>query len=468
MGNRCDRRGFIKIIPGAALAPYMLRTADAMALGICSAFGQPRDQMVLASDPIPNLPIGVGKGLNPGRVVWAHDPRATNWQGPGQGHWWESDKTNQAVVDSMMSGVIQQLGGKARDAEAWDALIKNFNQTHGNGNVGYKKGEKVTIKVNLVGCITGWGVDPKSYDMVRNYDYMNTTPQMILALLRQLVHESGVQPRDIAVGDPLCLFPNQYYGYLHGEFPNVQYLDHEGGNATCHRTRVQYSPIPFYWSSRPAGTAQDFVPLPYVEAKYIINMANLKSHTGAGVTLCGKNHYGSLIRKPPDKGYYDMHVSLPEGIHGSGHYRAIVDLMGHAHTGGKTLLYFIDGLYPGVHPIEQTPRKWSSHPFNGQWASSLLASQDPVAIDSVAFDFLWAEWNDYPHMSGADDYLHEAALADHPPSGTFYDPDHAANVTRLASLGVHEHWNNAEGKQYSRNLGKEQGIELVRFGPSAA
>ena len=117
-------------------------------------------------------------------------------------------------------------------------------------------------------------------------------------------------------------------------------------------------------------------------------------------------------------------------VQGSGHYRALVDLMGHAHTGGKTLLCLIDGLYPGVHPIEHIPRKFSTPPFNGQWASSLLASQDPVAIDSVALDFLRAEWNDYPHMSGADDYLHEAALADNPPSGTFYDPDHATR--RLA------------------------------------
>jgi hypothetical protein len=468
MDNQCDRREFIKIIRNAAIAPCMLRATDAVTLGISSALAPSRDQIVLASSPIPNVPMGVGKGLYPGRVVWAHDPEATRWQGPGQGHWWESDYTNQAVVDNMMSGAVQRLGGKASNAQAWHALIRQFNQTHGNGKVGYKKGEKVTIKVNLVGCITGWGVDPKSYDLVRDVDYMNASPQMILALVRQLVHEAGVQPSDIAVGDPLCLFPNQYYGYLHREFPSLRYLDHDGGNATYPRTRVQYSSIPFYWSSRPNGTAQDYVPVPYAEAKYMINMANLKSHTLAGVTLCGKNHYGSLIRKPPEKGYYNMHASLPGEVQGSGHYRAHVDLMGHAHTGGKTLLYLIDGLYPGVHPIEHAPRKWLTPPFNGQWASSLLASQDPVAIDSVALDFLRAEWNDYPHMSGADDYLHEAALADHPPSGTFYDPDHAAKVTRLASLGVHEHWNNAQEKQYSKNLGKGEGIELVSVGPSAA
>jgi len=91
----------------------------------------------------------------------------------------------------------------------------------------------------------------------------------------------------------------------------------------------------------------------------------------------------------------------------------------------------------------------------------LFASQDPVAIDSVGHDFLAAEWLDYPRMPGADDYLHEAALANDPPSGTFYDPNHATNTSRLASLGVHEHWNNATERKYSRNLGMKEGIDLV-------
>ena len=59
------------------------------------------------------------------------------------------------------------------------------------------------------------------------------------------------------------------------------------------------------------------------------------------------------------------------------------------------------------------------------------------------------------------DYLVEAAQAASPPSGTFYDPDHATSVKRLPSLGVHERWNNAKEKKYSRNLGLDEGIELV-------
>jgi len=98
-------------------------------------------------------------------------------------------------------------------------------------------------------------------------------------------------------------------------------------------------------------------------------------------------------------------------------------------------------------------------PFNDDWSSSLFASQDPVAIDSVGFDFLWAEWDEDPRRSWADDYLEEAAMANDPISGTFYDPD--GNGTSLQSLGVHEHWNNPRDKQYSRNLGKNEGIELV-------
>jgi hypothetical protein len=143
-----------------------------------------------------------------------------------------------------------------------------------------------------------------------------------------------------------------------------------------------------------------------------------------------------------------------------------VDLLGHAHTGGKALLYLVDGLYSGVHPVDSSPRRWSFSPFNDDWTSSLFVSQDPLALDSVCFDLLQEEGDPryYPQMAGADDYLHEAALADDPPSGAFYDPDHPGDVQRLSSLGVHEHWNNSTDRQYTRNLGTGTGIELIETG----
>ncbi len=404
-----------------------------------------------------NQPVGVAQGINPGRVVWVHDPDATDWKGPGDGHWWEANHTSQAAVGQMVSRAIQDLTGEGSNAAAWDKLFKYINKKRGKGDVGYKPGEKVVIKVNFVGFIwRGGGVNPDNYNLESQRDYMNTSPQMILALLRQLVETVGVKQSDISLCDSLAYFANEYYDILHKEFPGVQYMDYAGKFG---RIQMKPSSVPLYWSCRPEGCLQDYVPASFAEAEYLINLANLKAHTGAGVTLCAKNHYGSLVRWPAQKSYYDMHASGFSG--GTGKYRSLVDLMGHTHIGGKTVLYLIDGLYSGVHPIDKAPRKWSSSPFNGDWTSSLFASQDPVAIDSVGFDFLYVEYSDYSRKEGVDDYLREAASADNPPSGTFYDPDHPNNVKRLPSLGVHEHWNNLSEKKYSRNLKTGGGIELV-------
>jgi hypothetical protein len=57
-----------------------------------------------------------------------------------------------------------------------------------------------------------------------------------------------------------------------------------------------------------------------------------------------------------------------------------------------------------------------------------------------------------PKDSTYQNYLHEAALANRPPSKTDY---------KLPSLGVHDHWNNSTEKKYSRNMGFSEGIELI-------
>jgi len=433
---------------------------------VCLTQSITTEKVALADELVANAPIGVAKGIHPGRVVWAHDPDATDWAGPGYGHWWENNHTNQAVVNQMTARAIQALAGQTNSAAAWDELFEHFNNTHGRGSSGYRAGEKIVVKVNFVGCIRVWDggevLNSEDYNL-RDRDYMNTSPQVIIALLRQLVDIVGVKQTDITVGDPLCYFPNEYYSICHGAFPNVRYLEHLGKFG---RVGVKLSSVPLYWSTPDSADKKtDYVAQCYAEADYVINLANLKSHNDqAGVTLCAKNHYGSLVRRPARiEGYFDMHKDLPFNRPGMGHYRPLVDLMGHKHLGGKTLLYLIDGLYAGKHAKENAPRKWKSPPFNGDWTSSLFASQDPVAIDSVGFDFLWMEWDDAPHRSGASDYLVEAALADNPPSGTFYDPNHKGKVLRLESLGVHEHWNNPVDKQYSRNLGTGKGIELVKL-----
>jgi hypothetical protein len=414
--------------------------------------------MVRAADDLPRLvPMGEGKGIHPGRVVWVHDPAVLDWKGPADGHWWEGHHVKQDHVDVMMARAVCDLTGQPTVAEAWSKLFRHLNKARGKGDVGYRPGEKIAIKPNWVGMIWREGnASGQTYTFVRRHDYMNTSPQMIVALLGQLTREAGVKQADITVCDTLAYLVHEYYDILHKAFPEVRFEDYAGKFG---RIQVKASSVPLYWSSRPQGTKPDFLPTCFAEAQYLINFANFKAHMGSGVTLCAKNHYGSLIRWPVQQGYFDIHpgcFSTETGI-----YRPLVDLMGHAHLGGKTVLYLIDGLFSGVHPRDPEPSRMQMPPFHGQWPSSLFASQDPVAIDSVAFDFLWTEGTTFARKGGVDDYLHEAALAGDPPSKTFYDPDHAAPTKRLSSLGVHEHWNNAQEKKYSRNLGKAEGIELV-------
>lgn len=424
-------------------------------------------------DPI-NDPIGVSKGFNPGRVVWVHDPGATDWEGPDSGEsCWEPEHTDQDTVDSMMSRVVILLAGKQTEAEAWDVLFKHFNYERGKGDIGYQEGDKIAIKINLT---TSNASSNANMDTREKTSYLNkagdTLPPMVLALLRQLVYVVGVAQPDISVGDPVAYFTDPWYIPLASEFPDIQYLDHY---PFPDRVQVQHSTTPFFWSTTDANSKlTDHLPVSFAEADYIINFAVLKGHS-SGITVCAKNHYGSLIRNPVgfewdvQKNYYDLHESLPNvgWSPGRGYYRALVDLMGHRELGAKTLLYLIDGLYGGYY-WEGTPYRWTMPPFNGDWPSSLFASQDPVAIDSVAYDFLYAEWPNVVEggtggpgslEGGAQDYLHEAALADDPPSGTSYDPENDGKA--MDSLGVHEHWNNAVDKQYSRNMGLDEGIELV-------
>lgn len=430
-------------------------------------------QPALAGTDLPNSPIGAAKGVSPGRVVWAHNPDATNFAGEynGDGHWWELRHTNQAAIDKMLSVTLRKLTATNSDQAAWDAIFHYYNSTHGRGDVGYTPGEKITIKVNLVAS-ADWKdgrVNLATYVQSAYVENVTVSPWMMLSLLRQLVYKAGVAQQDISIGDTMCFFVSQHWDACHSEFPNVQYLDVRG---LCGRIKTASSAHRFHWSNGATAANADYTPQSNAAATYFINFANLKWHEGGGITGCGKNYYGSLIRKPGDTGYYELHGDLPFSTATMGRYRTLTDLMAHSDFGyGKGILWLLDGLWGGV-DAGTRPVKWNIPPFNYDWPSSLLVSQDPVAIDSVALDACKADAavnttitnpaKRYPITSGAaDDYLHEAALIDNPPSGTFYDPDHRPPSVRRSSLGVHEHWNNSIDRQYSRNLGTGGGIELM-------
>ncbi|MGB8537354.1 MAG: DUF362 domain-containing protein [Acidobacteriaceae bacterium] len=390
-------------------------------------------------DP-PLSPLGVARGIVPGRVTWAHDPSGVTWDGTGS--WWKDAYNHQPVIDRMVSASICGLTKQRTDAEAWNAIFHYYNRTHGRGNTGYKTGEKIAIKANLNNTVDHGTIDR-----------LNSSPHLILALVRQLTGPGKVAQSSITVFDSSRFIPGNLYDKIHAEFPGVVFVDHVGGDG---RLKAEFKPnaIPFSITSRNATGLDTTV----VEATYLIDAALLKGHVSSGVTLCAKNLFGATSI------YTDWHKNAHDGFRhnsdGSAGYSAFVDYLGHKDLGEKTILFVVDGLY-GNDNADGPPRlKWKMAPFNDAWPGSIFMSLDGVAIDTVGFDFLTSEWPHLVDIANADNYLREAALAHDPPSKTLYDPER--DGIRCRSLGVFEHWNNAADKKYSRNLGRASGIELFQ------
>jgi len=390
-----------------------------------------------------NSPIGIGHGIFPGRVTWVFDPKVATWDGTNK-YWWDEKSTSQTEADKMLENVLKSLTGMSTEAKAWDALFKNFNKEKKNISSGYTLNQKIAVKINQN--------NTKSHADTTGLD---GTPQLVYALIASLAKEGGVPQKNITIFDASRFITNNIFNKCHKDFPDVIFVDNEGGEGRVKSTYVEKA-IPYSVDNGKLATG---LATCAVEADYLVNLALLKGHIGQGVTLCGKNFYGATsIDRSWRKNAHDNFNQDPQG---KDKYMTFTDFLGHKDLGGKTILFMIDGFY-GARSQDGPPLlkdKWRMAPFNNRWCSSLFASQDGVAVDAVGIDFLRSEWPDLADIAYTEKYLVEAALADNPPSKTRYDPER--DGTRLKSLGIMEHWNNATDKKYNRNLGKNYGIELV-------
>jgi len=431
-----------------------------------------------------NQPMGYSHGVHPGRVVWVWNPRATNADCINLYELFKPENTNQGVVNRMVVDGVLKLGGNPNLNKSWEAIFRSFNFKKGTTDKAYTAGEKIFIKINqgtangkLRNVDRAGGFDiPKRYTESKKalegkIGTCETYPSVLLEILRELVYVVGVDQKDIAIGDPISHIFNHNYQAWATEFPDVVYVDRSTTNNGRTLIYPTENDLVFYSDKTQRDKLYDVIE----HADYLINVANLKPHGRAGISLTAKNHYGSHARRAA----YHLHYSLISPVSvgnpsngGYGKYRALVDLMGSKYLGQNTLLYLVDGLYGGGAIETGVPVKYYMPPFNNDWSNSIFLSQDQVALESVCYDFLRTEWNGtyahnpannrfeaIPNVTGVDDYLHQAADPSNWPADVIYDPDNSGKP--LGSLGVHEHWNNAAKKQYSRNLGKDHGIELI-------
>jgi hypothetical protein len=430
-----------------------------------------------------NAPLGIARGIYPGRVVWARDPKAAHWGGNRESvseQWWMDASTDQHRVDSMVSLLIQRITGAKTDDEAWGAIFNYYGQRYkGTNKNSYRQGEIVAVKVNL-----------NNSKPVVPTNLVNVSPQVTLAVVRQLVRHAGVAPRDIVVYDAQRDIYPGLLNKIWREYKDVRFVQ-RGVPDPEHQAHPAYGKIygleQAQWVQGQTYSANHydnarFIPQQIKDTTYIVNVALVKGHSypyaaaeggdegQTGVTLTGKNHFGSI------KGPSELHAIINTNQGGTSHaYSPIVDLSASPNLGAKTILYLLDGLYCARRHMSY-PLHFPNAPFfnrvepyeNPEWPASILASLDGVALDSAGLDILYSQTmnnldeNGHPRImirENAEDYLMEEALAENPPSGTPY----RQNGKPVASLGVFEHWNNETDRHYSRNLdpANGKGIELI-------
>jgi uncharacterized protein (DUF362 family) len=480
-----NRREFIKKAGAGMLASAVpvevLRAAGSFVLQ------QQPAQTATPSDWTPeaiNKPVGTAQGIYPGRVAWAHAPGAAHWGGEWKNMdspWWIDENTDQQRVTAMVADVVRKVSGKEKFNQAWKAIFEYHNRSVGRGKRGYRKDETVAVKINV--NATGRAV--------RANNYSDVAPQTVYAVVEQLVKYAGVPENKILVYDakrPVYIAITQK---VWKDFKDVRFMQER--ELTDEQRHPEYGDhrrfeLPDWVKGMQYSNGVDYaratqIPRQVKEATYIINLAQLKCHSypysnmeggdegQTAVTLLGKNHFGSIL------GPADLHAAVNTRRDAkSKTYSPIVDLAASPALGKKTILYMLDGLYC-ARKHSSYPMHFPNAPFfnriypyaNPEWPSCILASLDGVALDSVGLDILYSqtknnidvENRNRPWMlirENADDYLHEMATPENPPSGTKY----VQEGKPVASLGVHEHWDSDETRRYSRNLSQNgKGIELI-------
>ncbi len=364
-----------------------------------------------------NNPVGSGKGIFPGRVVWVYNPEAAKWT--GSGYYWAAAVNSQDQYNKSFTAGINALSGGNSDTESWNKLFNWFNANHNRPNTGYQTGDKIAIKINM---------NNSDAPAANKGNTANANPQTCVACVQSLVN-AGIPQNEIWIGDPSRAVTDNVYNALRTAFPDIHIVDYFGNNGRETTTTIQ--------NVFPNTDVLPHQSACFYNARYIVNIPILKGHEGQAITFGSKNFYGINGIKPlwTDNG----------GKHPG--WNALTNYMTNANFGGKTILWAMDAMYPTRDVGGVPDKKWTEAPFNGRPASSFIMSLDGVAEESVSLDFFYQHYPDVVNNNGGMNNAEGYMIA-------------AAN----AGAGVHEHWNNNIDRKYAKNLNPQAttGIELIQ------
>ena len=204
----------------ARYLPALLALLGALAVLSWSALSLHQSARAAYTPHPANSPIGTARGLMPGRVTWAYDPLVTDWNGTASSasqSWF--NHTSQSEATNLMQWALMNYAGRTTTSAAWDAIFHYFN----GGSAGYQSGEKIFIKINMTTSQADACAD-SSYNWTpsscsTSWSSVGESPQLMIALLDQLVNVVGVAQSDITIGDPTGLWVNELYNPVHSALP---------------------------------------------------------------------------------------------------------------------------------------------------------------------------------------------------------------------------------------------------------
>lgn len=342
---------------------------------------------------------------SPHRVVSVHDSHATQWTGSGN----PADYMVQSEINNMIDRGVMELTGEVTAQAAWQKLIP------------YKSGEGVAIKMNfnnVAGC-----------EFTRDAN-MNAHAAVANAVIQGL-KSIGVPSDKIWITDPSRPINDAFRNRISDA--NVEYYTRctaagIGSRANVFTTGYISETSPDATLFDPAYGLSD--PYRYIrpaqvleDAAHIINIPQLKGHgfltKVGGVTLGIKNYFGSVSLTSDAEGDSPLH-SNPS------FYKMLGDISANPVFYNKTRLVIGDGLMGNPTINWQDPVLWST--FGNKPPAIFFFGVDPVAVDSVMFDYIQRECAATSQPARDDKVLRYAASI---------------------GLGVLEHWNNDSQRQYS-------------------
>ena len=389
-----DRRGFIGICGVAALSPAL--------------------KPLLRVSP-PSVPKG--------RVVMVRNPHAVSF--PFNSSDFYGNHVNQADVDRMVEEGVMALTGAENPVEAWMTIFPDF-----------KRGRIVAIKCNFNNSGT--------YDKSNNH--IDTSVQPLNSVISGLL-SIGANERDIWIYDSVRVIPERFVNGC--RYSGVRFFDRSGADGkelAHHDTGV---PVAYSDTSIPEQRICNVL----VEADWLVNMPIMRRHTGAGVTLGFKNHFGTI------NNCAWLHTRVyPDGSLWRRDYNPLVDISSNPHIRDKTALVLGDGLFGNAYGGPWgMPHAWKA--FEGGSPSCLFFSRDLVAVDSVMHDVLRLECEDIkPNSDGYMPLAQAAGL------GVFEhgDPSQTAGYKRIDFIRVDQPRRPESLTGFIRSGGKPVGLARVK------